>query len=33
VGGGAVAPAAARELDRQLRDLLDLPGEPSREAA
>jgi hypothetical protein len=30
---GSVAPAAARELDKQLRDLLDLPREASREAA
>jgi hypothetical protein len=33
VGGGTVTPAAARELDRQLRDLLDLRGDASREAA
>jgi hypothetical protein len=33
VSGGTVAPAAARELDRQLRDLLDLRDDASREAA
>ena len=33
VGGGAVTPAAARALDRQVRDLLDLRGEASSEAA
>jgi hypothetical protein len=33
VGGGTVTPAAARELDRQLRDLLDLRDDASREAA
>ena len=33
VGGGAVTPAAARELDRQVPDLLDLRGEASSEAA
>jgi hypothetical protein len=33
VRSGEVAPAAARELDRQLRDLLGLPREVRREAA
>jgi len=33
VDGGAVTPAAARELDRQVRDLLDLRGDASSEAA
>ena len=33
VGGGAVTPAAARELDRQVRDLLDLRDEASSKAA
>jgi uncharacterized protein YciW len=30
---GAVLPGAAMELDQQLRALLDLSGEPRREAA